>query len=209
MSLITDNLASIKLLVIGDSHVGKTSLIRSYISGKFDTNHLSTIGLDYFKKTISLKNNKEVSLNLWDTAGQERFRSLTMNYLKRADGLLLCVSLENNEYIKQINYWLDKLQDVIDESEIKILIIGTKSDLVSENVSTIFTKEIEKVYKGKYTSVITSSKNSTGVELAFKTIANMIIQSKEELIDMDIQSKYSNNTTKIKNSIVKGKKRCC
>ncbi len=209
MTLVKENLAHLKIIVIGNSSVGKTCLIRSYESGHFSPSYLSTIGMDYFQKKILVKNNKEVVLNLWDTAGQERYHSLTQNYLKGTDGLLICVSLDEREYIKQIKFWIEKIQEVIDESEINILIVGTKSDLVSEQVCNTFTQSIETEFRNKYKCVITSAKKSKGVDHAFKEIANLIIHSKEELDDMDIQSTHSIKTTKVTKSKYKKKKKCC
>lgn len=208
MTLVKENLAHLKIIVVGNSCVGKSCLIRSYESGHFSPGYLSTIGMDYFKKKISVKNNKEVVLNLWDTAGQERFHSLTQNYVKGTDGLLICVALDEGEYIKQIKYWIEKVQEIINESEIKILIVGTKSDLVSEQVCNKVIQNIEKTFNNKYKCVLTSAKDSKGVDHAFKEIANMIIRDKEELNDMDIQSVSSFKTTKMKSKDHK-KKKCC
>ena len=206
MTLLKDNSVSMKLIVIGDSYAGKTCLIRSYESGTFINSHLSTIGIDYFKKKISLNNNKQVILNLWDTAGQERFQSLTMNYLKGADGLLLCVALTENNYVEQIKFWIDKIQDVIDESEIQILIVGTKSDLVSDIEIKQFQKIVETEFNNKYQSEITSAKTLIGVETAFIKIATMIIKSKEELENYEIQS---SGIFKANNTLDHNDKSCC
>lgn len=206
MTLVKENLAHLKIIVVGNSCVGKSCLIRSYESGHFSPGYLSTIGLDYFKKKISVKNNKEVVLNLWDTAGQERFHSLTQNYVKGTDGLLICVALDEGEYIKQIKYWIEKVQEIIDESEIKILIVGTKSDLVSDIEIKQFQKIVETEFNNKYQSEITSAKTLIGVETAFIKIATMIIKSKEELENYEIQS---SGTFKAIYTLDHNDKNCC
>ena len=208
MTLAQDNLVSMKLVVIGDSYAGKSCLIRSYESGKFMSNYLSTIGLDFLKKKINLTNNKEAILNVWDTAGQERFQALTMNYLKGTDGILLCVALTDDNYIQQIKNWFDKVQNVLDETEIQILIVGTKCDLVNDRAIIEFKKSVASEFNNKYQCEITSAKQLIGVDKAFKTIANMIIKSKQELEALEIKSLREFKADKTLNNKEKTKK-CC
>ena len=84
-----------KVLLLGDSSVGKTCFLLRYCDKTFQEAHLSTIGLDYRLKTMTLKSGKNIKLQIWDTAGQDRFRAITKNYYKGANGIILIYDVTN------------------------------------------------------------------------------------------------------------------
>ena len=100
----------IKILTLGDTGVGKTSIIQKFVNDKFSQNMLSTIGVDFQSKIIMIDNTK-VKLKIWDTTGQERFKTLTSQYYNGADGALLIFDVTNKESFERINFWMNELNE--------------------------------------------------------------------------------------------------
>lgn len=119
-----------KVIIIGDSGVGKTNLLTKFCDGVFKDSYVATIGVDFKLKTIKVEESK-VKLQIWDTAGQERFRNITQTYYKGAAGIILAYSINNKQSFKSINGWIKQIEGNSSESVSKIL-IGTKCDLESE-----------------------------------------------------------------------------
>lgn len=117
----------LKYLMIGDSDVGKTSLLHSFIEEKYEEKHFSTIGVDFKHKIIKNKD-KIVKLQIWDTAGQERFRTLTKSYYKIAHGIILIYDVTNPESFENIKCWMDQIKNNSGDNVIKIL-VGNKIDM--------------------------------------------------------------------------------
>ena len=129
-----------KVVLIGNTAVGKTSLFKKITTGEFSEKNISTIGMD--KKTLDLEievneNNqivkKEVNISLVDTAGEERFRSITKNYFKESDGILLLYDVTNKETFKNVEVWIDSINESLgnhNNSKYIIILIGNKTDLI-------------------------------------------------------------------------------
>ena len=98
-----------QLLIIGDSSVGKTSIISRYANGTFKEEYLATVGLDYYTKDEMI-NNKTIQIKLWDTAGQERFKALTQNYFRNAEGVLLAFDVTNEESFNNLKEWISSIK---------------------------------------------------------------------------------------------------
>ena len=122
---------SYKILTIGESGVGKTAILKRYVEDKFPKHHLSTIGIDYLSKDITIYN-KKIKLRVWDTAGQERYRNITTHTYKDADGIALIFDLTDENSFNQINDWMDQIYNNTDKKLISLILIGNKSDLVNE-----------------------------------------------------------------------------
>ena len=121
-----------QLLIIGDSTVGKTSLLFRYTEDKFSSQHLATVGIDFFTKD-EIFNGKVVRIKVWDTAGQERYKSLTGAFFKNAQGIILVYDVNNLETFENLKYWLQSINlNLGDKTEIKKIILGNKIDLVRE-----------------------------------------------------------------------------
>ena len=189
-----------KIITLGDSHVGKSSLIIKFIENKFTTNYLTTVGFDLKCKTIQM-NDEEIKLIIHDTAGQERFRSLASNYIKKANGVLLVYDISDKKSFDNIGKWMD---DIIEESDNKIPIVlaGNKCDLKQERVIT--KEEGENIAK-QYNLIFfeTSCKDGDNVENCFKELTQQILERKKER-KKSIEAK---KLEKIK--IKKKKKDCC
>ena len=95
-----------KIITLGDSQVGKTSLILRYLEDRFLTTYLSTIGFDLKHKIIKLDNGDKIKLIIHDTAGQERFKSLSRNYIKKANGILVVFDVTNKQSFLNIENWI-------------------------------------------------------------------------------------------------------
>ena len=127
----TKQAIEIKLLTLGDTSVGKSSFIIKFIDDKFSYNYIATMGLDFKQKIIELDNGELVKLRIFDTAGQERFKSISINFIKKADGILLLYDVTNRSSFESVNKWVESIREVGDE-KISIILIGNKCDLEKE-----------------------------------------------------------------------------
>ena len=149
-----------KIITIGDSSVGKTSIIKRYIDNNFSENMLATIGISKSQKQIVLRNGQKIFLNLIDTAGQEKFNSLNSQYLKNIDGVLFVFDLSKIETFKNIKMWMNFFNNnYTGKDNIPKYLIGNKKDLVEEveesdkDLIDIFLEENQKFFcKYKQTS---------------------------------------------------------
>ena len=116
----------ISLITLGESMVGKTSLISKYIEDIFEDSLVTTIGFDFKLKTI-IKNNKIIQLKIWDTAGQERFNSIQKQYYKNIDGILLIFDLTDLSTFNNLNQWFDKIERESPKN-CSIVLVGNKCD---------------------------------------------------------------------------------
>ncbi len=134
----------IQLLIIGDSEVGKTSILYRYANNQFSSFYLATVGIDYFTKDDVI-DNKKIKVKIWDTAGQERYKSLTTSFFRNAQGIILAFDLSNAESFENLKYWIQSLNANLGENtQIKKIIFGNKVDLkreVEKEVIDSFTKE--------------------------------------------------------------------
>ena len=132
-----------KVLLLGDSSVGKTCFLLRYCDKSFQDVHLSTIGLDYRLKSMTLKNNKNIKLQIWDTAGQDRFRAITKNYYKGANGIILIYDVTNTQTFENVKNWISQIKEEADPNVI-IYLVGNKID-VPEEQKFVKTEEGQKI----------------------------------------------------------------
>ena len=123
-----------KLLIIGESGVGKTCLLLRFTDDSFTANHLTTIGIDFKIKNINLEN-KLIKLQIWDTAGQDRFRAITKNYYKGAHGILLIYDVTNKKTFENVRNWVTQIRENASAKAI-IYIVGNKIDDKEKRVVT-------------------------------------------------------------------------
>ena len=117
-----------KVVLIGDTHTGKSSIIRRFTSNQFDTTHNPTIGVDFASKIIKL-DETYIRLQLWDTAGQESFRSITRSFYRGSAACVLVYDITNKQSFNNIPIWLEDLRENTTNERIKIILVGTKNDL--------------------------------------------------------------------------------
>ena len=163
----------IPIMLLGDSQVGKTSLILRLTGNKFDGNILTTIGKEsYIYETILHDIN--IKIKIFDTAGQERFKSISQNYIKKANGVLLMYDISDEASFNNIENWMQNIQDN-SGNKMCIVLVATKCDLVEERVVS---KESGEKLAEKYGIHFyeTSSKDNINIEKSFYDIAEQIIE---------------------------------
>jgi len=160
-----------KLLLIGNSAVGKSSLLLRFSDNIFNESFLPTIGVDFKIRTFDL-NSKTVKLQIWDTAGQERFKTITSSYYKGAHGIIMTYDITDKQSFRDIDNWLAEVEKHASENVNKLL-VGNKCDLEANRQVTY---EEGKAYADQLgiKFIETSAKNSVNVDNAFFTMANEI-----------------------------------
>jgi len=161
----------IKLLLIGDSGVGKSCLLLRFADDTYTESYISTIGVDFKIRTIEL-NGKTIKLQIWDTAGQERFRTITSSYYRGAHGIIVVYDITDQVSFNNVKQWLQEIDRYACENVNKLL-VGNKSDLTNKRVvDTNTAKEFAETLGIPFLE--TSAKNATNVEQAFLTMAGEI-----------------------------------
>lgn len=185
MSLQNDYDFLFKLLLIGNSAVGKSSLLLRFSDNIFNESFLPTIGVDFKIRTFELSG-KTVKLQIWDTAGQERFKTITSSYYKGAHGIILTYDITDKQSFKDIENWLAEVEKFANENVIKLL-VGNKSDLESQRQVT-FNEGKEYADSLGIQFIETSARSSTNVEKAFFTLANEIKGRVQKVNETDNKS---------------------
>jgi len=161
----------IKLLMIGDSGVGKTCLLLRYANDSFSPTFITTIGIDFKIKNVEI-DGKRIKLQIWDTAGQERFRTITTSYFRGAQGILLVYDVTDRRSFESIRNWVSQIQQHADVHVNKIL-VGNKCDMLDEKV--VSTEEGQKLAKEFGIDFWeASAKNDINVEQSFISIARAV-----------------------------------
>lgn len=160
-----------KLLLIGDSGVGKSCLLLRFADDTYTESYISTIGVDFKIRTIEI-GGKTIKLQIWDTAGQERFRTITSSYYRGAHGIIVVYDITDQVSFNNVKQWLQEIDRYACENVNKLL-VGNKSDLaakraVDTNAAKAFADELRIPF------LETSAKNATNVEQAFLTMATEI-----------------------------------
>ena len=120
----------VKVLMIGESGVGKTCVIQRFNKNEFSMNHLSTIAIDFKMKLLDV-NGSKIKMQIWDTAGQERFNTLTTGFFKGSDGIIVCYSVTDEKSFESINKWMNQIHSLA-PVEVKVVLVGNKVDLEKE-----------------------------------------------------------------------------
>ena len=163
----------LKIIIAGAKAVGKTSLIRRYCTGAFSVDTLSTIGVDFMVKNVTLDNGLEIHFSLWDFAGEEKFRTLFPAYCSGASGALLLFDITQEATFADLNDWL-KLINASSGDMVKIL-VGSKVDLEDQRKITNDTAEKFKADNNISEYIQTSAKTGQNVEEVFNTMAKIIV----------------------------------
>ena len=202
MKLDSDFEFPLKVIVIGDTCVGKTNFIFRFVENRFSLNYVSTVGFDYRSKIITLpKSKKKVKLQIWDTAGQERYNAVNKNLFQKVQGVIIMYDITNRASFENINKWLYLLsQNVSDKAKI---LVGSKLDL-SEEKRIVTEEEGQNLAdKNNMPFYETSSKTGENVEKIFFILAQNIY---ENLSNENIND---NASVKIIQNPERKKKGCC
>ena len=119
--------AKYKILILGDSKVGKSCFLTRYADKTYQEDYLSTIGMDYKIKNYELENGDIIKLYIWDTAGQDRFRSITSNYYKGADGIILIYDITKQETFNNVRNWITSIKEEA-PAKVVLILVGNKVD---------------------------------------------------------------------------------
>jgi len=180
MSNEVHHLKNIKIILVGESGVGKTSIIKIFQMEKFNQNVVSTLCCNSVNKTIEIEN-KEYNLEIWDTAGQEKFRSLNQLFIKDSNIIILVYDISNNNSFLELSYWNDFINEHLNIKNIVIGLIGNKADLfedeqVTEQEGRKYASEI-----GAYFSLISAKNDKQGIDSFFKQIVTMHLKKNNKL----------------------------
>jgi len=163
-----------KLLLIGDSGVGKSSLLLRFSDNTFTECFISTIGVDFKIRTLETEKAR-IKLQLWDTGGQERFRAITSSYYRGAHGIIVVYDTTNADSLHNVEKWLTEI-DRYARKDVPKILVGNKNDLVDERqVSLQEGRDMGDRFSMKFLE--TSAKNSSNVEEAFNEIATEILST--------------------------------
>ena len=124
-----------KILLLGDSSVGKTCFLMRYTDNTYQEIHMSTIGIDNKFKDVELEDGKKVKIQIWDTAGQDRFRSITRNYYKGANGIVLIFDVTNKKSYENVKNWVKQIKEEV-SSRVTIILVANKIDDVNHRIVT-------------------------------------------------------------------------
>uniref|UniRef100_A0A8C3J835 RAB39A, member RAS oncogene family n=1 Tax=Calidris pygmaea TaxID=425635 RepID=A0A8C3J835_9CHAR len=204
-----------RLIVLGDSTVGKSCLLHRFTEGRFPGPLHSdpTVGVDFFSRLVEIEPGKRVKLQLWDTAGQERFRSITRSYYRNSVGGLLVFDITNRRSFEHVKDWLEEAKMHVQPFQIVFLLVGHKCDLVSQREVT--REEAEKLSSDcgmKY--IETSAKDATNVEESFTILTRDIYElvKKGEISIQDgwegVKSGFVPNVVHSSEEAVKPRRQC-
>jgi len=165
-----------KLLIIGDSGVGKSSLLVRFADNHFSGNYITTIGVDFKIRTIEI-NGERVKLQIWDTAGQERFRTITSTYYRGTHGVIVVYDVSSGESFANVKRWLHEIDancDVVNR-----ILVGNKNDDPDRKV--VLTEDARRFADQMGIQLFeTSAKDNINVEEMFRSVTSLVLKSKKD-----------------------------
>jgi len=187
-----------KILLLGDSEVGKSCFLMRYSENVFIENYITTIGLDYKLKTVKLDTGKTIKVQLWDTAGQDKYRTIAKNYYKGSHGILLLYDITKQSSFDNIREWVRDIKEEVNEKAI-LFLIGNKIDMEDQR-KIPKEKGVELAEEFKIPFFEASAKSGENVDEVFKALYNKICEIYGDL-------ERERGTKLIKKRKIKG--RCC
>ena len=189
-----------QLLIIGNSIVGKTSILTKYTSKSYTESYVATVGLDFFTKDETI-DNKIIRIKIWDTAGQERYKAITKCFFQRAQGIIIVFDVTNKRSFDDLKMWIDSINSqsklTEDLENMPIIIIGNKIDLpkrvIDKETALNFAKEQNLDYYE------TSAKTGEGIDNAIKELVKKVM----------VYINKKNGTDNLKLIENSSKRKCC
>lgn len=162
-----------KIILIGDSNVGKTCVVQNFKSGIFSEKQQNTIGVDFTVRTVDIEGRK-VKMQVWDTAGQERFRTITQSYYRSAHGAMIAYDITRRSTFDSVTHWIKEVE-LYGASNVLLVLIGNKCDLEDER-QVLFEEACNLAKeRGILAALETSAKESQNVEEAFLMMARELL----------------------------------
>jgi Ras-related protein Rab-8A len=195
------NEITFKLITLGNSGVGKTSIIKRYVYNIFETDNMATIGINFSFKELTLKNGKKVKLKLIDTAGEEKYQSLSKSYYKNAEGVLFVFDLSEIRSFNNISEWIKAYNEYNNDDKIPRYLIGNKCELDSK----VDDKLIDEFLKQNtnYTYKKISAAQNIGVDELFLEIAEKMSKNykvgKQQGKTLHLKEEFENNNNRKSN----------
>ena len=162
----------VKICLLGDVNVGKTSIASRFCKNSFNENYINTIGGAYQQQNVVLNNGTKMKLHIWDTSGQDRFRSMTNLYYRDAQVAILTYDVTNEQSLDSLNYWLNELNDKVDQENMLLFLAGNKCDVDSSEKKVPISQGKKFAEDHNMTFFETSAKTGAGVKELFQAIAN-------------------------------------
>ena len=206
---------SLKITFLGDSSVGKTSLITKYCQEKFNPEGTNpTINVGILEKTIKIDSFTEVKLSIWDTAGAEKYISFTKGYLRESNGVIVVFDFSNEKSFENLNLWIDLIDEGVGEEKIEKILVGNKSDLPDneKKISDDMAKKFAGEHGMKFISV--SAKEGINIDYLFEVLGNDCVKKMKEDKNENEDNKNKENDEKMNlnnenNNKKKPKSKCC
>jgi len=166
----------IRILMVGDSSVGKTSLVMRFDDKGFLNKYATTIGVDYSDRLVEVDGD-EYKLQVWDTAGQERFRALTSSFFKRADGFCLCYDISSRHSFDNVNRWM---KDICEQapSGFNLILVGNKCDVPEARREVAYQEGVDLAGEFGAPFLEASAKTDRNVDDVFMTVASAVVAQK-------------------------------
>ncbi|KAM8974143.1 ras-related protein Rab-19 [Pelodytes ibericus] len=162
-----------KIILIGDSNVGKTCVVQRFQSGIFSDKHQNTIGVDFSVRSLTIEG-KKVKVQVWDTAGQERFRTITQSYYRSAHGAIIAYDITRRQTFESVPHWIHEVEKY-GAANLMLMLIGNKSDLL-EKRQILFEEACTLAEKHGLLAVLeTSAKDARNIEEVFLLMAKELI----------------------------------
>ena len=202
-------LVEYKIILVGDSGVGKTSILKKFINNEFNEDIKCTINIDFFSKSIKIDKNLYTNLKIYDTAGQEKYRALIKTYYQGTDGIILVFDLTNENSFNKLKSWINEVSDNTEKSQ--IILVGNKADLIERKIDEQTAENFAKQRDMKY--IETSAKEGTNILLLFEELAldiNKKKQNDSSVVELEHVDTYVFRRREI-NKEIKSKKesKCC
>lgn len=181
----------LKLLLIGDSAVGKSSILLRFTDDTFSDKHAATIGVDFKTRDMNFQG-RRIRTTVWDTAGQEKFRSLTSSYYRGTHGIVLVYDVTNRDSFQHVEDWLQEIETYCSEDECVKLLVGNKIDLEARAVTSEegqrFAREKNMVF------IETSAKTTAGIRQTFEELVQKVLEN--PTLEADTRPKDKSNIIK-------------
>ena len=175
---------TLKILIVGDSGVGKTNFILRFLNNEFNQNYMSTAGIDLKSGSIEIKN-KKIRIQIWDTAGQEKYKAITKNLFLKVMGALIVYDITNENSFYNLQSWVSMVKEECGK-HMQIVIVGNKSDLDSKRA--ISKEEVLNYAKEQKVEYIeTSSKTGENIIKAITLLSEQILENSESIDDVSFR----------------------